>query len=512
MRANARETDPDPANQAANVELRVVTPTVAFDRGALTLTEGESVAIRIDASPTPGSAIRVDYRIDAGSHGLSGSPAGTVTIPADASGAELVLSVSDDAIDEPQSTVGVTVIAADGAQIGTPSQLTVTIRDDDPEPVLRIDGPTALTLAENGAAETITLRLDRPSASDLSVAYTLSGTAAASDLRVDPPSPAVIPAGSTTLDLTIAPIDDFGAEDDETAQLTLAAGSGYRLGTPGTASILITDDDRNRPPPSVRFALAGQRVSERAGEIAIAARLSRPSAQPVEVGIANEGDAGPMDYELLQSVFAFPAGSSEAVVTLRLRDDALHEDTETLALRLLPPAGLATASPSRFVLIVEDDDPAPAVSFSADSLSVAERDAVLEIPLRLDAPSGVEAVVGLRVDGTATPGFDYRPLDSAVRFAPGQTSATLRLEPLPDGETEGSETVILRLEGPERARLGTPAELTVTLHDGAGNGGSGGTGGGIGIGVQPEKDAGGLPPALLAVLAAATLLRRLRKS
>src|SRR5262249_28501105 len=63
---------------------------------------------------------------------------------------------------------------------------------------------------------------------------------------------AVIPSGSSFLDITITPVDDSLAEGPEQITLTLRDTGSYDVGAPATATITIADDDlRNQPPTAM---------------------------------------------------------------------------------------------------------------------------------------------------------------------------------------------------------------------------------------------------------------------
>ena len=53
----------------------------------------------------------------------------------------------------------------------------------------------------------------------------------------------MIAAGQSSATVTVTPIDDADFEGDETVALTLTANAAYSVGTPGAATITITDND-----------------------------------------------------------------------------------------------------------------------------------------------------------------------------------------------------------------------------------------------------------------------------
>ncbi len=90
---------------------------------------------------------------------------------------------------------------------------------------------------------TFTVTLSAAATSALTVNFTLGGTADSGDYNASATASVTIAAGATTGTITITPIDDSTAENDETVILTLASGTGYTLGSTTSATVTILDND-----------------------------------------------------------------------------------------------------------------------------------------------------------------------------------------------------------------------------------------------------------------------------
>ncbi|MFM7466118.1 MAG: S8 family serine peptidase, partial [Cyanobium sp.] len=106
-------------------------------------------------------------------------------------------------------------------------------------------------VAEDGAANLIyTFTRTGSTTSPLTVNYSVSGTAS---LGTDytgigaPSANVTFAAGSTTATVTVDPTADSSVEPDETVVLTLAAGTGYTVGTSGDVVGTILNDDASLP-------------------------------------------------------------------------------------------------------------------------------------------------------------------------------------------------------------------------------------------------------------------------
>ena len=107
------------------------------------------------------------------------------------------------------------------------------------------DGVTPPTRPRARPAET-RARSPYGAAGDLSalvVTFSLAGTASAQDIRALSGQVA-FPSGVTAMAVNVDPLDDTTAELPETLVLTLFAGAQYQVGAPGSAQVVIADDDQ----------------------------------------------------------------------------------------------------------------------------------------------------------------------------------------------------------------------------------------------------------------------------
>jgi uncharacterized protein (DUF1800 family) len=81
------------------------------------------------------------------------------------------------------------------------------------------------------------------------------------------------------------------------------------------------------------------------------------------------------------------------------------------------------------------------------------------------AASAGAQTVAYTVNGTATPGVDYRALTGTVTIPAGATSATVVLMPVDDTLAEPTETVTISLVPGNGTSVGAPASATVSLQD-----------------------------------------------
>lgn len=116
----------------------------------------------------------------------------------------------------------------------------LTIAASDPTATEAGPTPGSFTVSRTGGTETA-----------LTANYTISGTASNGGDYVSLPTTVIIPSGSSTATVTVAPTDDSLVEGNETVIVTLAANAAYTIGAPRSATVTITDNDQVNQPPVV---------------------------------------------------------------------------------------------------------------------------------------------------------------------------------------------------------------------------------------------------------------------
>ena len=114
--------------------------------------------------------------------------------------------------------------------------------------------PSVNIVATDGAASetganTGTFQVTRVGATNfnLTVNLTRSGSATPGADFTAVPASVFIAAGETMISLTVTPIDDSTREATESVMLQVAAGTGYSVGVPNTATVAIADNDNALP-------------------------------------------------------------------------------------------------------------------------------------------------------------------------------------------------------------------------------------------------------------------------
>jgi len=223
-------------------------PSVQFSSANYMVSErGRSAKITVRRTGVPIDTLTVDYATSSGSAAAGveyTETTGTLTFPPSVKSQTFIVPVIDNALDEANKTVNLTLSNPIGGRLGSPSTAVVTITDDDIAGSLSFSA-AAYKVKEGQAAAKITVRRSGGRAGGVTVDYTTGdGTASAG-------SDYTATAGSLTFGPNVMSqtflvpiIDDAVHEVAETVSLTLSNPTGgSTLGARSTATLTITDND-----------------------------------------------------------------------------------------------------------------------------------------------------------------------------------------------------------------------------------------------------------------------------
>ena len=472
-------------------------PVAAFATGASTASENAGTRnIQVNFSPAPASAIVLRYGV--GGTATAGSDftianSGSVTVSTGAASVTIPVGIVDDALDESDETVVLTLIAASGYTVGSPNSHTLTIADDDveeppppppppPAPVASF-ATGASTASENAGTRNILVNFSPAPASAITLRYGVGGTATAgSDFTIANSGSVSVSSGATSVTIPVAIVDDALDEDDETVVLTLTAATGYSVGSPDRHTLTIADDDEEEPPPPpsapvASFATVASTASENPGTGDILVNFSPAPATAITLryGVGGTATAG-SDFTIANTgTVSVSAGATSVTIPVAIVDDAHAENDETVVLTLTDATGYSVGSPDRHTLSIADDDeeeppppPAPVASFSAAKSSAGENAGVHTVTVNLSPVPGADITLAYTAAGSATAEEDYAALSGTLDVPAGDASADITVTIVDDGvdeADEADETLVLTLVEGNGYALGTTTTHTLVIMD-----------------------------------------------
>src|SRR5438552_1835575 len=208
---------------------------ITYPKGGDLIPTGVQVLIMATVEDLDGSVVQVEFF-------ANGTSLGTVQNPVYAVGLEW-------SIGSPGAYT-LTAIATDNSgATASSSDINVQVT---PEAFVVIEG-TDTNAAEGNPVDPakFTVRRWGSTTEALTVSYQVSGTATAGSDYVALPGSVTIPAGLTTADLVITPLNDDQVEDPETVVVELLADTGYRVIEPSKAQATIADHKLGNAAPTV---------------------------------------------------------------------------------------------------------------------------------------------------------------------------------------------------------------------------------------------------------------------
>ena len=232
-------------------------PLVQFTAASQSNAEGvTTVTATVQLSATSGQKVTVPFTVggtavDPADYTVSASP---VVIAAGFTTGTVTVTVVDDALDEVDETVVLTLGTPTNANLGATSVHTATLADNDLPPTVQF-AAASQSNAEGVLTVTATVQLSAASGQQVTVPFKVSGTAVNPDDYTVSASPVVIAAGATTGTVTLTVVDDAVNEAAETVVLTLGAPINATPGATTVHTATITDNDGL---PTVQFTAASQ--------------------------------------------------------------------------------------------------------------------------------------------------------------------------------------------------------------------------------------------------------------
>ena len=341
------------ANDPPTVQFAAATYSVAENgtpQVTVTLSAAHTLMVTVNVSVTGGTgAAGTDYTM---------SPHQLLFMPGQTSKNVLITAVND-ATDEPDKTVVITLSGPMNATLGSPASATLTITDIN-------------TVEGNGGTSTwnFTVNLDNPSEKEVTVEYqTQDGTATVIDgdyvpILPPPPHTVTFTPGATTRFIPVEVVGDTKYELDEYFYVNLSNAVNASIPDP-QAQATIPNDDTN---PGTTPTVAIDDVAKQEGDVGTTpftfkVGLSHATNGTVTVGWSpSAGTATPgIDYTVPTppAIVTFNPGETTKTLTIDVVGDLRFEPDETFFIDLTSATNATISDNQGKGTIVNDDGDVP---------------------------------------------------------------------------------------------------------------------------------------------------------
>jgi Ca2+-binding RTX toxin-like protein len=384
----------------------------------------------------------------------------TVNFAAGSSTATVTVNPTADTTIEPNETVILTLASGTGYTVGTPNAVTGTITNDDFPSITLAVSPSSVT--EDGTTNLVyTFTRNGVTTNALTVNYTLGGTATLNTdyTRTGTTNTVTFAAGSATATVTVDPTADTTVESNETVILTLAAGTGYTIGTTTPVTGTINNDD------SASISINDVTVSEgNSGttNAVFTVTLSNPVDTSVTLNYATaNGTATTADNDytaIATTPLTFNVGETSKTITVAVNGDTKVENNETFFVNLsnLQANGRnVTITDNQGQGTINDDDSTVTSQLSINDITVVEgqnSNAILTVTV--NNPSTQQITVNYTTTAIdATANVDYTSQTGTLTIAPNTSTATIGIPILNDNLNEPDEAFTVTLSNAVNATI-----------------------------------------------------------
>jgi Ca2+-binding RTX toxin-like protein len=276
--------------------------------------------------------------------------------------------------------------------------------------------------------------------------------------------------GETTKVVRLQIGNDVTAEGFETFHFTLSGATNATLAK-SYAQVGIVDDDTVVETPTlfVRDAVVDEKAGKAVFTVVLGGPTGQTANQPITVDFATS-DAGAvagLDYEARNGTLLFAVGETVKTIEVDLNDDTLTEALERIDLTLSNAAGATIVDANGVAEIGRSDGTTAATPVvSAAGATVSEGDGFVDIIVTLSAASAANTSVNFSYqNGSAANGSDYQGIFTALHFAAGQTTKTVRIEIEDNGTAEPLESFNFLLTSATGLTVGTSSAAIIIVDD-----------------------------------------------
>ena len=376
-----------PEEQPEQAEVQPVTPAtpeLSLSAGSA-VDEGGNATFTVTADPAPQSDLTIAWTVAQSGEYLAAPGAGSRTVVLAAGTTSTALSVAtvDDTADEADGSVSVTLGTGTGYTVATgKGSAAVAVRDNDATPATPELSLRAGSAVDEGGNATFTVTADPAPATDLTIAWTVAQSGEYLDAPGAGSRTVTLTAGTTSIALSVATVDDGADEPDGSITATLGTGTGYTVAAApdNAATVAVFDNDAAASGPTI--SIADATFNENAGRVHFTVTLSEPADRTVTVRYATR-DSTPVSARADQDYLAwkrswqvwarFRPGETETQIFAYIYNDSHDEDPETFEMVLFDASDGVSIADGVAVGTIVNDDPMPAAWLARFGRTAAEQ-------------------------------------------------------------------------------------------------------------------------------------------
>jgi hypothetical protein len=308
-----------------------------------------------------------------------------------------------------------------------------------------------------GQPATFVVSADSASASALTINLTAGGTAGSNDI-VTPPTTATIAAGATQTTFQVQTRSNNVVEAEPTIIMSVAAGTGYAVGSPSSAQTTIT----NTNVPALTIT-GGTTVSPGGtATLTVSANQAPAQATQVQLSVSGSASAG-TDYNPVNPIVTLAAGQTTASVTVSTLASNVIAPNKFIVVSLAPsPANYTVGSPGSAVVQISGSSAQPTATLTS-ATTYLDQGEPYDVSVGLSQAVSTPTTIALSYGGSAVQGTDYTPPAGSIVVPAGQTAVTVQIPTVTSNVVEPNKILTVALATSPSYLIGSPSSATVTI-------------------------------------------------
>ncbi len=362
------------------------------------------------------------------------------------------ININNDNDDEADETFTVALSEASGASLVTPSQVTVTIVDDDETVTPGTLNFTATTAGVNENAGAVTLTVQRTGGSDGAASIDFATSNGSADAGSDYTAADSVlnwsDGDNADKSIIIDIANDHDDEPNESFTVTLSNASGAALGGDKVATVTIVDND---DAGDVSLSVSTVSVDEDAGTVSIDVTRTGGDDGAITVDYATGDDsaAAGQDYSAANATLNW-AHNDAATKTIQIdiTDDTVTEGDESFTLTLSSATNGATIGTATATITINANDQYGAITLPVTAADANEGDN-LSVVVERNGGSEDEVSVYYETVHVDTDNSDYTSSSGTLTWADGNADdKTIDIDITDDSGAENDEVFRVELSSP----------------------------------------------------------------
>jgi multidrug efflux pump subunit AcrA (membrane-fusion protein) len=338
-----------------------------------------------------------------------------------------------------------TAVLADqaGARPATTGTPVITIQSVDQQVVQGQPAPFVITASAT-------------SATPITVNLTAGGTAGQG--VVTPPSSVTLAAGATQASVSVQTRTTTAVAPNQTIVLSVASGTGYTVGTPGSAQTTI----KNANVPAL--TITGSTTVTAGGSATLTVTANQAPLQNLQVELTAAGSAqAGTDYQPVNPIVTLAAGTTTATVTVQTIATTVIAPAKYLAVSITPsPSTYTVTTPGAAVVTISGSTAQPTVTLRS-ATTYLQKGQPYPLLVGLSQATTQPLTIHVAFGGTAVVGTDYTPPAGNIVVPAGQTALQVTVPTVTNNTVEPDRVLTASLAQSPDYQIGTPSSTSVTI-------------------------------------------------